>query len=97
MRRLRGNDDLRSPEQKTADLIDLKKRSDAIRRNNQPEPEPQEERVRTRMQIAGLIVTAALVAAGWFLVQGLGSSTAIEDCLMAGRGNCMRIDAPPRQ
>ncbi|TAL04650.1 MAG: hypothetical protein EPO08_00785 [Rhodospirillaceae bacterium] len=85
---------MNSSSRQDAELIDLKKRGAEMRRKTQPKPDPSEEGRRTRMQVAGLVVTIVLVAAGWLLVQGLGKNAVIEDCLMSGRRNCMPIEEP---
>ena len=37
------------------------------------------------------IVVAILIAMGWLLVQKLGASGRMQDCLMSGRTNCNQI------
>jgi hypothetical protein len=39
-----------------------------------------------------LIMIALLVAAGWYLVDRLSASSKLEDCVNAGRKNCVPID-----
>ena len=39
-----------------------------------------------------LIVIALLVVGGWLLIQHLGESSRLEDCVNAGRKNCAPID-----
>jgi hypothetical protein len=42
----------------------------------------------------GLIVILVLAIAGVFLVRGLREKGQIEDCLLAGRHNCVPIEIP---
>jgi len=76
----------------SAVLIDLKQRAAEIRRRRRPMFDPHEERARTRLQVASMIVTVILMVTGWFVVQGLGKSAAMQECIMSGRINCMRAD-----
>ena len=57
------------------------------------EDEDQEEEDRLTRNLAGLAFTLALVVLGLLLVQRLGKTAALEDCLMSGRTNCAPIDA----
>jgi hypothetical protein len=45
----------------------------------------------------GLIVVLLLAIAGVVLVRELRAQGQIEDCLMAGRSNCLPIEAPLRR
>ncbi len=54
------------------------------------------DRARARSNIVALAVAALLVFAGWLLVQKLGQTSRLEDCLMSGRTNCAPIAAMPR-
>ena len=56
-----------------------------------------EAATRRTAALMGFIVILVLAIAGVFLVQELRVSTAIEDCLMAGRHNCAPIEAPSRR
>jgi hypothetical protein len=38
--------------------------------------------------LVGLIVVLLLLIGGLFLVQQLRSASAVQDCFLAGRGNC---------
>ncbi len=46
------------------------------------------EAARQTASLAALAVTLLLVVVGLYLVQALHRSSALEDCLMAGRTNC---------
>ena len=50
---------------------------------------------RTRASM-GLIVILLLAIAGVILVRALREKSQIEDCLMAGRRNCVPIEMPAR-
>jgi hypothetical protein len=39
-----------------------------------------------------LVAIAVLLAAGWWLVDRLSASSKLEDCVNAGRKNCVPID-----
>ncbi len=47
-----------------------------------------------RGALIGLIVTALLVVAGYYLMTVLREQGKVEDCLMAGRRNCVPLDIP---
>lgn len=49
------------------------------------EDEPEQRRTAS---LVGIVIILLLLVGGLFLVHRLRSSTAIEDCLMAGRRNC---------
>ncbi len=46
---------------------------------------------RQTMSLAGLAVALFLVVLGLFLVKTLRHETRVEDCLLAGRNNCMPV------
>ena len=59
------------------------------------ESRPEEpEADRQTASLAAMAVILALIVIGLFLVHTLRRSTAIEDCLMAGRRNCDKLVAP---
>ena len=47
-----------------------------------------------RGALIGLVVTAMLVIAGYYLMTVLRDQGKMEDCLMSGRSNCAPIDIP---
>jgi len=47
-----------------------------------------------RGALIGLVVTALLVIAGYYLMTVLRHQGQVEDCLMSGRSNCAPIDIP---
>jgi hypothetical protein len=47
--------------------------------------------------LAGLAIILALAVAAVLLVRELRKESALEDCLMAGRRNCVPIEVPSRQ
>ncbi|HLY55899.1 MAG TPA: hypothetical protein VKS60_10105 [Stellaceae bacterium] len=51
-----------------------------------------EEDDRLTRNLAGLAFTLALVVLGLTLVQRLGQTAKLEDCLMSGRTNCAPVD-----
>jgi len=59
--------------------------------------EREEDRIRMRTNIAALAMAVLLVGLGWLLVQKLGQSARMQDCLMAGRTNCAPIVVSPRE
>ncbi len=44
--------------------------------------------------LIGLVIVLALALAGVVLIRDLGKEARLEDCLMAGRTNCVPIDLP---
>jgi len=60
-------------------------------RHDQDDDEEEEEDRLTR-SLAGLAFTLALVVLGLFLVQRLGQSAKMEDCVVSGRTNCNQVD-----
>lgn len=47
-----------------------------------------------RGALIGLVITALLVIAGYYLMTVLRLQGQMEDCLMSGRSNCAPIDPP---
>jgi hypothetical protein len=47
-----------------------------------------------RGALIGLVVTALLVIAGYYLMTMLRHQGQMEDCLMSGRSNCAPVDIP---
>jgi hypothetical protein len=47
-----------------------------------------------RGALIGLVITALLVVAGYYLMTMLRHQGQVEDCLMAGRSNCAPLDIP---
>jgi hypothetical protein len=47
-----------------------------------------------RGALIGLVVTALLVVAGYYLMTVLRHQGQMEDCLMSGRSNCAPLDIP---
>ena len=45
-----------------------------------------------RGALIGLVITALLVVAGYYLMTVLRHQGQVEDCLMSGRSNCAPID-----
>ncbi len=84
-----------APDQKEAEVIAFKEIQARARRAARPKLDPDEERRRTRTNVAALIFAGVLIAIGWLLVQQLGASGRMEDCLMSGRTNCAPIKVAP--
>lgn len=60
--------------------------------------ESEEEAAQRRtMALLGLIVILSLAIAGVVLVRALEKKSQLEDCLMAGRTNCVPLKVPLRQ
>lgn len=47
-----------------------------------------------RGALIGLVITAMLVIAGYYLMTVLRHQSQLEDCLMSGRSNCAPVDVP---
>jgi hypothetical protein len=85
------------PDPRDAKIIAFKEVQKKARRGALPKPDPEAERRRTRSNIAALVFAAVLIAIGWLLVEKLGASGRMEDCLMSGRTNCAPIQTPPNE
>ena len=80
---------------KDAEVIAFKEIQAKARRAARPKLDPEAERRRTRSNLAALIFAAILIGLGWLLVQKLGASGRMQDCLRSGRTNCAPINAAP--
>ena len=47
-----------------------------------------------RGALIGLLITALIVVAGYWLMTELRNQGKMEDCLMSGRSNCAPLDIP---
>jgi hypothetical protein len=56
--------------------------------------ERQEEADRQTASLGSVAITLLLIVIGLFLVRELHAKAALEDCLLAGRTNCLMIQAP---
>jgi hypothetical protein len=56
-----------------------------------------EDAERRTAALMGFAIILALAIAGVVLVRELGRTMRIEDCLMAGRHNCVPIEVPLRR
>ena len=56
--------------------------------------ENEQDDARRSTALIGFIIILVLAIAGVVLVRELGKKARIEDCLMAGRTNCVPIEAP---
>lgn len=59
--------------------------SDDFPQPSAPEPSP-------RGPLLALVVIAALIAGGVWLMHALSGSSATQDCVMSGRSNCAPIE-----
>jgi hypothetical protein len=57
--------------------------------------EPEEEN-RTLVNIVLAIVFIVLVGSGWWLVDAMLDARKADECISAGRRNCIPLDIPPR-
>ncbi len=58
------------------------------------DPNDRDEGSSRRGAVIGLVVTALLVVAGYYLMTVLRHQGQMEDCLMSGRSNCAPLDIP---
>jgi hypothetical protein len=58
------------------------------------DPNEPEDGNRRRSAVIGLLVTALLVVAGYYLMTSLRENGRLQDCLMSGRTNCAPLDIP---
>ncbi len=84
------------PERRIENVIAFKKREDPMKILPVTKPDPDEEALRLRANLFALLFAALLVGAGWLLVQKLGQSAHMQNCMMSGRSNCAPISAPSR-
>jgi hypothetical protein len=56
--------------------------------------EDQEDADRRTAALMGFVIILLLAIAGVVLVREIGRTMRIEDCLMAGRRNCVPIEVP---
>lgn len=54
-----------------------------------------EEADRQTASLAAVAVTLFLIVLGLFLVRELRAKSLLEDCLLAGRTNCVELASPP--
>jgi hypothetical protein len=59
--------------------------------------EHQEDADRRTAALMGLVIILLLAIAGVVLMREIGRTMRIEDCLMAGRRNCVPIEVPLRR
>jgi hypothetical protein len=59
--------------------------------NEDDEPPPSR-----RGALVAMAVIAVALLAVIYMVQRLHEASAIQDCVMSGRTNCVRIETPPR-
>ena len=76
------------PKPKNAKVVGFKEAQQRYRRKSLPAVDAEAERWRIRSSVAALIFAALLIGVGWILVQKLGASARMQDCLMSGRTNC---------
>jgi hypothetical protein len=79
------------PEPKSAKIVGFKEAQQRFRRKSLPAIDAEEEKRRIRSNVAALLFAALLIGVGWILVQKLGASARMQDCLMSGRTNCAPI------
>ena len=65
----------------------------AIMTHNPNEPDD-DGGANRRGALIGLVITALLVIAGYYLTTMLRHQGQVQDCLMSGRTNCAPIDLP---
>jgi hypothetical protein len=54
-----------------------------------PQPDPDDEPPSRRNAVIALLVVVGLIAVGWWLGDILVGVSRIQDCVMAGRRNCV--------
>jgi len=45
--------------------------------------------------LAGLAVALLLIVIGLYVIEGLAEQSKLEDCVLQGRANCVRVDLTP--
>lgn len=65
------------------------------RRSVDDESERREDDHRFTTSLAGLAVALLLIVIGLYVVEGLAEQSKLEDCVLQGRANCLRVDLTP--
>lgn len=60
-----------------------------------PERERQEDDRRFTTSLAGLAAALFLVVIGLYVAEGLATQSKLEDCVLQGRADCVRVDLTP--
>jgi hypothetical protein len=87
----------RHTDQRPQKIVRFKEWQVRARRRKMPALDPEAERRRIRSNVAALLFAALLIAIGWILVEKLGESARLQDCLMSGRTNCEPIAVAPAE
>jgi hypothetical protein len=80
-----------NPSQGPDNIVAYRNRALEAKKAAQRSADRDAERTRIRTNVAALIMAAVLVGLGWYLVDKLGASVKMQDCLMSGRTNCNPI------
>jgi hypothetical protein len=65
------------------------------RRSVDDERERREDDHRFTTSLAGLAVALLLIVIGLYVVEGLAKQSKLEDCVLQGRADCVRVDLTP--
>jgi len=61
------------------------------------ERERAEEDRRFTSSLAGLAVSLFLILVGLYVTEGLAEQSKLEDCVLQGRADCVRVDLTPER
>lgn len=68
-----------------------------MRRDDRESEEPEKEEADARASLAGLIVAILLVIGGIYLVLRMQDNAKLQDCIAAGRRNCVPVEVSAPQ
>jgi hypothetical protein len=62
-----------------------------------PERERREDDRRFTTSLAGLAAALFLVVVGLYVAEGLAAQSKLEDCVLQGRADCVRVELTPQR
>ncbi len=69
----------------------------AVRERRDLEREREEDDRRFTASLAGLAVACFLILIGLYVIEQLAAQGKLEDCVLQGRADCVRVDLTPQR